>query len=298
MTYIKKYGSELVIPWDNDDFSLDLDDFPYSILARTKSNMYPFVRSPLRQQWNTVIDDEEEEDQTHPSKQQPESKRKSIQARIRSLSVKRRAHSSFPYNNSAHGRNPGNVEQDAIMVKKTSVSKPRGHVQHISPLMSLSSFSEGSTASLPVMKKTLSGVFVARPQSVAASETASIQSMDSTETWKVSQKSVQPGVIVPLTSRSTSPPISVTSTRIESAPPSVVSSVQSYQSVSVPNNADKLMFFEEVPPSPKSTFSQQFQSGFDIKNSVYIYDADMLKKKKKKQSPFLHLKNWFLHKST
>ncbi|KAK4510038.1 uncharacterized protein ATC70_006207 [Mucor velutinosus] len=39
------------VPWDDDNFSLCLDTFPSSRLARTKYNQYPTTASPLRKQW-------------------------------------------------------------------------------------------------------------------------------------------------------------------------------------------------------------------------------------------------------
>lgn len=41
------------VPWDDDNFSLCLDTFPSSRLARTKYNQYPTTASPLRKQWGS-----------------------------------------------------------------------------------------------------------------------------------------------------------------------------------------------------------------------------------------------------
>ncbi|KAF1806016.1 hypothetical protein V8B55DRAFT_1558342 [Mucor lusitanicus] len=59
------------VPWDDDNFSLCLDTFPSSRLARTKYNQYPTTASPLRKQWGSSsscssedadVDEEENED--------------------------------------------------------------------------------------------------------------------------------------------------------------------------------------------------------------------------------------------
>jgi hypothetical protein len=41
----------IAVPWDDDNFSLCLDTFPSSRLARTKYNQYPTTASPLRNHW-------------------------------------------------------------------------------------------------------------------------------------------------------------------------------------------------------------------------------------------------------
>ncbi|KAL9537320.1 hypothetical protein MBANPS3_011885, partial [Mucor bainieri] len=58
------------VPWDDDNFSLCLDTFPSSRLARTKYNQYPTTASPLRKQWGSSsscssehVDADEEENE-------------------------------------------------------------------------------------------------------------------------------------------------------------------------------------------------------------------------------------------
>lgn len=43
----------IAVPWDDDNFSLCLDTFPSSRLARTKYNQYPTTASPLRKHWGS-----------------------------------------------------------------------------------------------------------------------------------------------------------------------------------------------------------------------------------------------------
>ncbi|GAN03575.1 hypothetical protein MAM1_0043d03030 [Mucor ambiguus] len=58
------------VPWDDDNFSLCLDTFPSSRLARSKYNQYPTIASPLRKQWGSSsscssehVDADEEENE-------------------------------------------------------------------------------------------------------------------------------------------------------------------------------------------------------------------------------------------
>lgn len=180
-------GQLIAFPWDDDSFSLHLDTFPSSRLARTKYNMYPTVASPLRKYWRSsslsddsaVVEGEEEEcdsangssSSSHNNNQavptttggidatdktggdqevtmMTRTKKRANKTKKTLLQIDTTTQTNFPYNNS--NNSPflnSQMNQQGGTVSSAS-SINRGRVEYISPLLNSSFIMDKDFASL------------------------------------------------------------------------------------------------------------------------------------------------------
>ncbi|KAI8644179.1 hypothetical protein BD408DRAFT_481572 [Parasitella parasitica] len=150
-------------PWDDDNFSLCLDTFPLSRLARTKYNQYPSTASPLRKHWDSSsscssdpmnVNDREItyalKDTPLPGLTETEKKLTFTKSKkSRSIATLDRVSSKqdtavvggvFPYKNNSNFLARVNSEKNPNKViarpKPIQRSNNNGRVEHISPLFS------------------------------------------------------------------------------------------------------------------------------------------------------------------
>lgn len=169
------------IPWDDDQFSLCLENFPN---AKWASKFYPTTKSPLRNYWKDEeeLSDEGEEEAAEsasnmcdstkeneesaisltptstssvPENIQNESAidkkdKKKRKSKLSILFHKKEIESSgsFPYNNNTNSLNHI-AEDNAPVVKE--VPQQRGRVEHVSPLMNNPILSDSLLRDLPIV---------------------------------------------------------------------------------------------------------------------------------------------------
>ncbi|CAO3655191.1 unnamed protein product [Mucor hiemalis] len=174
------------VPWDDDQFSLCLENFPN---AKWASKFFPTTKSPLRNHWkNEEIsdqDDEEAEEGASPNKTKEKEESSisltststsSISDSVKNVSLtdangstindrktkkKRKSkisiffnkkdinsNSSFPYNNDTNFLN--RIEEECVPVVK-EVPQQRGRVEHVSPLFNNPALSDSLMQGLPIV---------------------------------------------------------------------------------------------------------------------------------------------------
>ncbi|CEP09390.1 hypothetical protein [Parasitella parasitica] len=151
-------------PWDDDNFSLCLDTFPSSRLARTKYNQYPTTASPLRKHWGSCssssssncssdhrIDEKDgiapaliesplpalsETKQKLAFSKSKKSESTPAHDRVSSRRDAAVAGGIFPYKNNANFLTRGDSEKKPSKINTRQRSNNKGRVEHISPLSS------------------------------------------------------------------------------------------------------------------------------------------------------------------
>ena len=147
--------SMIQYPWDDDTFSLCLENFPSAQWAK---RFCPFKASPLRKRWIESSDDEDEQEQAVSSTSSPqENNLASSATSISSLSINgstpKKSKSklslfyragdntgTFPYNNNSqflNEKDQSSVISHGSSVLSKSTQPQRGHVEHISPFSNI-----------------------------------------------------------------------------------------------------------------------------------------------------------------
>ncbi|KAI8052562.1 uncharacterized protein B0P05DRAFT_591735 [Gilbertella persicaria] len=200
------------VPWDNDDFTLCLDNFSSKRIIGSKYVKYPTTASPLRRQWrssHTSSDVPHENDKeenkskksiTLPGVDEEKKDEAWILSRKPVITKKKRlvkpTDDTFPYNNSshlAHHRVDNKLKKKPIKV--AIPRQPSQRAEHVSPLLDSSIILKDENDIFHTSPQLSPRISFARRNSNASSCLPSIASVSSfnlsqsqSESWKVTQQ--------------------------------------------------------------------------------------------------------------
>ncbi|KAI8083792.1 hypothetical protein BDF21DRAFT_398012 [Thamnidium elegans] len=248
------HGHLIEFPWDDDGFSLCLDAYPSHL---SKHSKLPSTASPLRRQWISYIEEDNEEEGTEGNPKHNSLATNYMQApRPKRQNTTKIMGDSFPYNN----------DEKFLDRMEQQQHRQKGRVQHISPLMNSSILEESdilfrsSTISSSQKKSTDTSIATRK---IYTSERSQVSESGTLENWKVAKSpstGMQSPVVTPLPPRT---PSNFDDSEFFTPPSSVISS-RTYHSIPVPKNADHFKYYSNsVDAKPKSrSYSQYFNPNF------------------------------------